>query len=164
MDGKEVPRDRLDLKEDPELLSPPHLAQPYQCATAVTVYGFVPHATIDVEVAGAVVVVVDEVVVLLVVVVSSTVVEVVLELVVELVEDVAPVVVVGSSCSLRTVPGKEVGSSNGVASSPSVATSMNLRQISAGRLPPVTPFKPRLCATAESASMVGTVLSGSGSA
>ena len=55
--GKPVPRERLDLKEDPTLLSPPWLAQPlYQCATAVTVYGFVPHAELDVEVAGAVVV------------------------------------------------------------------------------------------------------------
>ncbi|MFY9611180.1 MAG: hypothetical protein WAU45_21540 [Blastocatellia bacterium] len=56
MNEKEVPRERLKLKENPKLLSPPYLAQPYQCATAVTVYGFVPHATIDVEVAGAIVV------------------------------------------------------------------------------------------------------------
>jgi hypothetical protein len=56
MDEKEVPRERLGLKERPELLSPPYLNQPYQCATSVTVHGFVPHATIDVEVAGAVVV------------------------------------------------------------------------------------------------------------
>lgn len=57
MDEKEVPRKRLDLKDDPKLLSSPWLAEPlYQCATAVTVYGFVPHAKIDVEVAGAVVV------------------------------------------------------------------------------------------------------------
>jgi hypothetical protein len=56
MDEKEVPRERLQLKEKPDLLSPPYLAQPYQCATAVTVHGFVPHATIDVEVAGAIVV------------------------------------------------------------------------------------------------------------
>ncbi|WP_165067072.1 alpha/beta hydrolase [Paludisphaera rhizosphaerae] len=52
MDEKEVPRDRLELKEDPKLLSPPYLAQPYACAVAVTVYGFVPHATIEIEVAG----------------------------------------------------------------------------------------------------------------
>ncbi|HEX6861855.1 MAG TPA: hypothetical protein VF414_03510, partial [Thermoanaerobaculia bacterium] len=55
MDEKEVPRERLRLEEQEGLLSPPYLAQPYQCATAVTVYGFVPHATIDVEVAGVVV-------------------------------------------------------------------------------------------------------------
>jgi hypothetical protein len=55
MDQKEVYRERLRLKEDPRLLSPPYLAQPYQCGTAVTVFGFVPHATIEVEVAGAVV-------------------------------------------------------------------------------------------------------------
>ena len=56
MDEKQIPRERLRLKEKPDLLSPPYLAQPYQCATAVTVYGFVPHATIDIEVAGAIVV------------------------------------------------------------------------------------------------------------
>jgi hypothetical protein len=56
MDEKVVPREQLDLKEKPDLLSPPWLAQPYQCATAITVYGFVPHATIDIEVAGAIVV------------------------------------------------------------------------------------------------------------
>jgi hypothetical protein len=56
MDEKVVPRERLKLKEDPKLLSPPYLAQPYQCATAVTVYGFVPHATIEIEVDGAIVV------------------------------------------------------------------------------------------------------------
>lgn len=55
MDEKEVPRERLRLKEKPDLLSPPYVAQPYQCATAITVYGFVPHAKIDIEVAGAVV-------------------------------------------------------------------------------------------------------------
>lgn len=55
MDEQEVPRERLKLKENPKVLSPPTLAQPYQCATSVTVYGFVPHATIEVEVAGAIV-------------------------------------------------------------------------------------------------------------
>jgi hypothetical protein len=56
MDEKVVSRERLKLREDPKVLSPPYLDQPYQCATAVTVHGFVPHATIDIEVAGAVVV------------------------------------------------------------------------------------------------------------
>jgi hypothetical protein len=56
VDEKEVPRERLRLRDRPDLLSPPYLAQAYQCAVAVTVYGFVPHATIDVEVGGAVVV------------------------------------------------------------------------------------------------------------
>ncbi len=56
MNEKEVPRERLKLRENPELLSPPYLAQPYQCATSVTVYSFVAHATIDIEVAGIVVV------------------------------------------------------------------------------------------------------------
>ena len=56
MDENEVPRERLQLKEKQDLLSPPYLEQPYQCATTVTVYGFVPHATIDVEVVGSFVV------------------------------------------------------------------------------------------------------------
>ena len=56
MDERTVPREGLGLKEKPGLLSPPYLAPPYQCATAITVYGFVPHATIDVEVAGTIVV------------------------------------------------------------------------------------------------------------
>ena len=57
MDSKTVPREKLGLKEDEKLLSPPWLAAPlYQCATAVTVYGFVAHAGIDVEVAGSVVI------------------------------------------------------------------------------------------------------------
>lgn len=56
MDASVVELDKLDLKHDRELLSPPWLAGPlYQCATAVTVWGFVPHATLDVEVDGAVV-------------------------------------------------------------------------------------------------------------
>lgn len=54
MDAKEVSRGRLKLKDDRKLLSPPWLAEPlYQCATAVTVYGFVPHATLDVKRTGA---------------------------------------------------------------------------------------------------------------
>ena len=52
----EVPRKRLDLRDDPAVLSPPLLAQPYACATVVNVTAYVPGATLDVEVAGAVVV------------------------------------------------------------------------------------------------------------
>src|SRR5262245_48365581 len=52
----EVPRDKLDLRDDPQVLSPPNLTQPYGCATAVNVTGYVPDATLDVEVAGAAVV------------------------------------------------------------------------------------------------------------
>ncbi len=56
MDASVVELDSLDLKHDRELLSPPWLAGPlYQCATAVTVWGFVPHATLDVDVDGSVV-------------------------------------------------------------------------------------------------------------
>jgi hypothetical protein len=53
MDQRVVSRRELDLKDDPSLLSPPWLAQPYACATSVTVYGFVPHADLEIEVAGA---------------------------------------------------------------------------------------------------------------
>ncbi|MGH2531390.1 MAG: hypothetical protein ACRDJW_03685 [Thermomicrobiales bacterium] len=51
----EVPRRRLDLKDEPELISPPIVAEPlYQCAIAVTVLAFLPHAEIDVEVDGVI--------------------------------------------------------------------------------------------------------------
>ena len=53
----DVPRDRLDLREDDALLSPPWLATPYRCATAVTVLGVVADAEVDVEVDGTIVVV-----------------------------------------------------------------------------------------------------------
>ena len=56
MDDTEVSRERLELREKQGLLSPPYVEQPYQCATAVTVHGFIPHATIDIEIGGAVVV------------------------------------------------------------------------------------------------------------
>lgn len=51
----EVPRHDVPLNDEGPL-SPPIVAEPlYRCASAVTVLGFVPHAEIDVEVAGAVV-------------------------------------------------------------------------------------------------------------
>ena len=51
----EVPAKRLKLK-DRRSLSPPLVGEPlYQCATAVAVYGFVVHATLDVERNGAVI-------------------------------------------------------------------------------------------------------------
>src|SRR5260370_797560 len=52
----EVPRERLKLRDDPRVISPPYLTPLYQCATAVTVFGFNELATLDVEVAGVVVV------------------------------------------------------------------------------------------------------------
>jgi hypothetical protein len=54
MDQTVVELEGLGLKPDRELLSPPWIAGPlYQCATAVTVWGFVPHAELDVEVDGS---------------------------------------------------------------------------------------------------------------
>jgi hypothetical protein len=52
----EVSRDKLELRDDPGVLSPPILTQPYACAKSVNVTGYVPDATLDVEVNGVVVV------------------------------------------------------------------------------------------------------------
>ncbi len=52
----EVPRKRLDLRDDPSVLSPPMVTQPYACAKVVNITAYVPQATLDVEVAGVVVV------------------------------------------------------------------------------------------------------------
>jgi hypothetical protein len=117
----------------------------------------------EVVVVGSVVVV-DEVLVVLEVVVSSSVLDVVLDDEVELVDEVAAVVVVCWSTSFRTRPGNSVGTRNAPGSRPSIAARMNRRQISAGRLPPVTPLSPWFRLTDDCASMVGTLPSGSGSA
>lgn len=51
----EVSRDKLHLRDDPSVLSPPMLTQPlYACAKAVNVTGYVPNATLDVEINGVV--------------------------------------------------------------------------------------------------------------
>jgi hypothetical protein len=56
MNGEEVPVQSLDLKDNPEILSPPAIKGPlYRCATAVTVIGFVRHADLDLEIDGSVV-------------------------------------------------------------------------------------------------------------
>lgn len=52
----EVPRDKVQLRDNEALISPPFVSPVYQCATAVTVRGFIRHARIQVEVAGIVVV------------------------------------------------------------------------------------------------------------
>ncbi len=52
----EVPRERLQLRDDPKLISPPWLDPVWQCGRAVVVRGFIANATLDVEVAGAIVV------------------------------------------------------------------------------------------------------------
>jgi dienelactone hydrolase len=49
----EVPRNKLELRDDPGLLSPPILTQPlYACAKTINVTGYVPNATIDIEIDG----------------------------------------------------------------------------------------------------------------
>jgi len=56
MDNTVVDTKRLKLEDDRKLLSPPWLAEPlYQCATSVTVFGFVAHADVEVEIDGAIV-------------------------------------------------------------------------------------------------------------
>ncbi len=53
----EVPTKELQLRENPRAISPPIVVGPlYQCGTIVQVRGFIPHATLDLEIAGAVVI------------------------------------------------------------------------------------------------------------
>jgi hypothetical protein len=52
----EVPRKSLELRDDPSVLSPPRVTQPYACAEVTNVTAYVPQATLDVEIAGVVVV------------------------------------------------------------------------------------------------------------
>ena len=50
----EVPIEKLDLKDDRKLISPPVVVAPlYQCGTAVTIIGYLPQARLDVQIAGA---------------------------------------------------------------------------------------------------------------
>jgi hypothetical protein len=52
-----VLRDRLKLRDNPKLISPPTVVSPlYQCAKAVTIVGFIANATLDVQVDGVTVV------------------------------------------------------------------------------------------------------------
>jgi hypothetical protein len=51
-----VERERLELEENRELLSPPVVVEPlYQCATAVTVRSYMPDAEIEIRVDGSIV-------------------------------------------------------------------------------------------------------------
>src|SRR5215472_2946186 len=52
----EIPRDRARIKDDPNVISPPIITQPYGCAKSVNVTGYIPNATLDLEVDGVVVV------------------------------------------------------------------------------------------------------------
>jgi len=49
MSDPEVPRQRAELEDRP-VISPPSLGPMYACASAVQVFGFVPHAEIEVEI------------------------------------------------------------------------------------------------------------------
>ncbi len=50
MTSKVVNRKELKLKDDPKLLSPPSVDQPYQCGISVTVRGYVTDAKVEVQV------------------------------------------------------------------------------------------------------------------
>jgi hypothetical protein len=53
LDADEQPRDEVPLRDDPNVISPPFFEQPiYQCASAVIVRGFIPHAEIEIEIDG----------------------------------------------------------------------------------------------------------------
>jgi hypothetical protein len=53
MNEDEIELEQLDLRDDPEILSPPRVSPLYACATAVTVTGFVPLAELELEIDGA---------------------------------------------------------------------------------------------------------------
>jgi hypothetical protein len=56
MNHDEQPRREFDLKDDPKVISPLVLDEPlYQCAAAVTVISFIPHAQLEIEIGGGVV-------------------------------------------------------------------------------------------------------------
>jgi len=48
----EVPRNRVELRDDPGVLSHPLVTQPYGCATSVNVTAYVPRALLDLEIDG----------------------------------------------------------------------------------------------------------------
>jgi len=53
----EVPRDKARIEDNPKVISPPIITQPlYGCAKSVNITGYIPNATLDLEVDGAVVV------------------------------------------------------------------------------------------------------------
>ena len=53
MDPDEGSRDEEDIKDDPEVISPPILIEPlYQCSKVVIVKGFIPHAKLSIEING----------------------------------------------------------------------------------------------------------------
>jgi hypothetical protein len=53
--NNEVPIKGLDLKDNPQLLSPPIIKEPvYSCAISITLLAFEPHAEIDIEIDGVI--------------------------------------------------------------------------------------------------------------
>ena len=52
----EIPRDKLDLRDDPGVLSAPIVDPAWQCSSVVAVHGYVPEAKLDLELDGVVVI------------------------------------------------------------------------------------------------------------
>ncbi len=52
MEEDVIHREKIDLRDDPEILSPPIVLQAYACGTSVTVTSFVPQAEIELDVEG----------------------------------------------------------------------------------------------------------------
>lgn len=53
----EIPRDKAHIEDNPNIISPPIITQPlYGCAKSVNITGYIPDATLDLEVDGVVVV------------------------------------------------------------------------------------------------------------
>lgn len=53
----EIPRDKARIEDNPKVISPPIITQPlYGCAKSVNITGYIPNATLDLEVDGVVVV------------------------------------------------------------------------------------------------------------
>lgn len=51
---KQVPVEELDLRDDPEVISPPYIEEPlYECSIAVTVKGFIANADVELQIDGA---------------------------------------------------------------------------------------------------------------
>jgi hypothetical protein len=52
----EVERERLKLRDDPKVISPPSVDPAWRCGTALAIRGYIANAKLDVELDGAIVV------------------------------------------------------------------------------------------------------------
>lgn len=52
-DYNRIPIEKLDLKDNPEVISPPYVEEPiYECGTSIVVKGFLPHAKLELDISG----------------------------------------------------------------------------------------------------------------